>query len=120
MPTAAALARELSELVPALAAAAGAPARPGGLLDRLQADAERLVRIRPLDEVGGGDAAAMVARIESKAARGDVRRRARRAGAAAADVRAPAAAWIARAQARVAALEASRRLAADAVAALGK
>lgn len=120
VPTAALLARELSTLVPALATAAGAPAQAGGLLDRLQAGAERLVRIRPLDEVAGSDAAAMVARIDSRATRADV------AGALAElaqlppDVRAPAGPWIARAQARAAAVEASRRLAADALSGLGK
>ena len=120
VPTAASLARELSALVPALAAAAGAPARPGGLLDKLQAGAERLVRIRPLDEVGGSDAAAMVARIESRAARADVPGALAELAQLPSDVRSPAAPWIARAQARAAAVEASRRLAADALSVLGK
>jgi hypothetical protein len=120
VPTTAVLARELSALVPALTAAAGTPARPSGLLDRLQAGAEQLVRIRPIDEVAGSDAAAMVARIESRAARADVSGALSELAQLPSDVRAPAGPWIARAQARTAAVEASRRLAADSLAGLGK
>jgi hypothetical protein len=120
VPAGAALARELLALVPALEAASGAPPRDRGFFDRLAANAGKLVRIRPLDEPAGTDVAAIVMRIEVKAVRGDV------AGALAElaqlppDVRAPAEPWIAKAQARAAALEASRRLAADALAGLGK
>ena len=120
VPTAAALARELSALAPALYSAAGAPAREGGFLDKLQASAEKLVRVRPAEEIAGADPAAVVSRAEAKAARADL------AGALAelaqlpAAARAPAEPWIKQAQARAAALEASRRLAADALAALGK
>ena len=120
VPAPAALARELAALVPALNAAAGAPPRNGGLLDRLAANAEKLVRIRPLEDAPGSDPAAIVARIEVKAARADL------AGALAelsqlpANVRAPAEPWIKQAQARAAAVAASRRVAADALAGLGK
>jgi hypothetical protein len=120
MPTAATLGRELSEIVPALYKAAGASPREGGFLDRLQASAENLVRIRPITEIPGNDPAAVILRIEVKAARGDI------AGALAeltqlpAPVRAPAEAWIKKAEARMAAVEASRQLAFNALAALGK
>jgi len=120
VPTAAALARELAALSPALYAAAGAPAREGGFLDRLQASAEKLVRVRPAEEIAGADPAAVISRAEAKAARADL------AGALAelaelpAAARAPAEPWIKQAQARAAAVEASRRLAADALVALGK
>ena len=53
VPSAAALMRELSKLIqPMLSAerAAAAPRAGDGFLDRLQANAERLVRIRPIDE----------------------------------------------------------------------
>ncbi len=120
VPTAAVLARELAALVPSLNAAAGAPAREGGILEKLQAGAERLVRIRPLDEVAGSDAAAMVARIEIKAARADLPGALAELAQLPASVRAPAEPWIERAQARAAAIEASRRLAADTLAGLGK
>lgn len=120
VPTAAALARELSAFVPSLQQATGAPPRDGGFLEKLQAGAEKLVRIRPLDEVAGSDPAAIVARIEVKASQADI------AGALAelaklpAGVRAPADSWIKKAEMRMAALDASRRISADALAGLGK
>lgn len=120
VPSAAALARELSALVPALAAAAAPPSADGSFLDRLRDSTRHLVRIRRVGEAPGDDAAAVVARIEVKAVRGDV------AGALAEfaklqpSVRAPAEAWIKKATQRVAALDAAQRLAADAVAALAK
>ena len=119
VPTVAVLARELSALMPALRLPAAAPAREG-FLERLQVNAEKLVRVRPTDEVAGTDAAAVASRIEGKAAQEDI------AGAQAElaklppAARAPAEAWIKQVQARTAALDASRRLAADALAGLGK
>ncbi len=98
--------------------AAGTATRDGGILDRLQANAEKLVRIRPIEGVPGEDANAILSRIEVKAAHGDI------AGALAElaklppSVRAPALAWIAKAEARGKAVDASRRLAAEALAAL--
>ena len=120
VPTAAALARELSALAPALYSAAGAPAREGGFLDKLQASAEKLVRVRPAEEIAGADPAAVVSRAEAKAARADLAGALAELGELPAAARAPAEPWIRKAQARAAALEASRRLAADALAALGK
>ena len=99
---------------------AATPARDAGFLDRLQASAEKLVRVRPVDEAPGDDPAAVVARIEVRAAQADL------AGALAelaklpALLRARAQGWIAKAQARNTAVEASQRFAADAVAVLGK
>ena len=62
VPSAAALARELTALMPALAKAVGTAPRESGILDRLKANAERIVRVRPIDEVdrrrSGGDRAA--------------------------------------------------------------
>lgn len=119
-PTAAVLARELLALAPSLLNEAATPARDAGFLERLQASAEKLVRVRPVDEAPGDDPAAVVARIEVRAAQADL------AGALAelaklpAPLRARAQGWIAKAQARNAAVEASQRFAADAVAVLGK
>ena len=118
VPSNAVLGRELIAILPVMQRAAGATPRDGGLLDRLQANAERLVRIRPVGEVSGDDAAAALSRIEAKANQSDI------AGALAElaklppAVRVPALAWIARAESRDKAIEASRRLAADAVSAL--
>ena len=120
VPSAASLGNELVTLIPALTQAAGLAPRDANFLERLQAGAERLVRIRPLDAVPGDDPAAVLTRIEIRAREADV------AGALAelaklpAEAQAPAKAWIAKAQARIAALTASRRFAADALAALAK
>jgi hypothetical protein len=78
------------------------------------------VRIRPLDEVAGSDPAAIVARVEFKAMHADLAGALAELAALPEGVRAPAQAWIGKAQARAAAIEASRKLAADALAGLGK
>lgn len=119
VPSAAALAHQFAELVPSLQQAAGAPPREG-VLARLQLNAEKLVRIRRVDEPAGSDAGAIVARAEAKAARGDISGAVIELAQLPPDTRVPAESWIERAQARTAALDASRRLAADALAGLGK
>jgi hypothetical protein len=118
VPTAATLARQFSVLAPALQAAGAPP--PEGVLGRLQLNAEKLVRIRRVDEAPGSDAAAVVARSEAKAARGDLAGALSELAQLAPTARAPAEAWIKSAQARTAAIDASRRLAADALAGLSK
>jgi hypothetical protein len=119
VPTAAALARQFSELAPALQQAAEPPPREG-VLGRLQLNAEKLVRIRRVDEAPGSDAAAIVARSEAKAARGDLAGAAAEVAQLPPNARAPAEAWSKSVQARTAAIDASRRLAADALAGLSK
>jgi hypothetical protein len=120
VPAPSALARQLSDLVPAMRRLVAAPGPAGGFLNRLQAHAERLVRVRPVDEMPGDDPEAIISRIDAKAARSDI------AGALAdlaklpANVRAPAEEWIKQAQAREAAVTSSRKFAGDALAALGK
>jgi hypothetical protein len=118
VPTAAALARQFSELAPALQAAGAPP--PEGVLGRLQMNAEKLVRIRRVDEAPGSDAAAIVARSEAKASRGDLAGTAAELAQLPPNARAPAEAWIKSVQARAAAIDASRRLAADALSGLNK
>jgi hypothetical protein len=119
VPSAEALARELADIMPAMQRLATPPAE-GGFLDRLQANAGRLVRIRPIDDVPGDDPAAVLARIEAKAGHSDI------AGALAEfaklppPIRAPAENWVRKAEARDAAVAASRRLAGEALAALGQ
>jgi hypothetical protein len=119
LPRAAALARELSSLTTPMLAAAGGPPREG-FIDRLQAKAARLVRIRPINEAPGDDPATDIARAEVKAALGDLAGAVAELAALPAAVRAPAQGFIARAQAREAALAAARKLADDAVGALAK
>ena len=121
VPNAAALAQELASLVPALVHAnTPPPTQDGSLLDRLQAGASRLVKVRPVDEAPGDDPAAVVARIEGKAKRADIPGALADLARLPADVRAPAEAWIKKAQARAAALDAAQKLAADAFSALSK
>ncbi len=123
VPTAAALSHELTELAPALLLAAGARStgsRDTGFLGRLQASADKLVRIRPIDAVAGSDPAAIVARIEVKASHADLAGALAELATLPPDVRAPAEAWIKKAQMRIAAVDTSRRLAADAMSGLSK
>ena len=100
VPTAAVLARELLGLTPALPQAAGAPGARRRFLEKLQAGAEKLVRIRPLDEVAGNDPAAIVARIEVKASQADISGALAELAKLPAVARAPAEAWIKKAQLR--------------------
>jgi hypothetical protein len=120
VPSAAALAQELSALVPALLRLSNPQQQDGSLLDRLQSGANRLVRVRPIDEAPGDDTAAVIARIEGKAKRGDIAGALDDLSKLPPSVRAPADAWMKKAQARSAALDAAQKLAADAFAALGK
>jgi hypothetical protein len=119
VPRSAALARELSQFTGPMLNAAGA-AREGGILDRIQQNAERLVRIRPINETPGDDAATVVARADVKATHGDLAGAVAELGALPAGVRAPAEAWMKKAQAQIAALAAARSLADNAIAALAK
>jgi len=120
VPNAAALAREFTALMPSLLQASGTASGGGSLLGRLEAHAQNLVRITPVEAPAGNDATAVVARINNAAARGDF-------AAALADVvrlpdrtRSAAESWVKKVEAREAAIAASRRVAADALAALSK
>jgi hypothetical protein len=123
LPSAAQLSRELAALTPALYRATDPAPSGNSFLARLESHAEKLVRITPVDTSAapaGDDASSVIARIDAAAARGDV-------AAALAEIaklpdapRALVDAWVKKAQAREAAIAASRRIAADALAALGK
>jgi hypothetical protein len=116
-PTPAALAREFADLAPSLQASA-APRE--GVLGKLAMNAEKLIRIRRIDETPGSDPAAILARSEAKISRADIAGGLAELAQLSPQARAPAEAWIKRAQAVVAARDASRRLSADALAGLGK
>ena len=120
IPPADALARELSSLVPVLFSAARDSARDGSFLEKLQANAARLVRVRPVGEAPGDDPATVIARIEAKAARSDIDAALEELAKLPLAIRAPAEMWIKKAQARTAAIAASRQFARDALAPLGK
>lgn len=121
VPRSAALAREFSQLAPAMLDAAGAAApREGSVMDRLQANAARLVRVRPVNETPGGDPASVVTRADMKATQGDI------AGALAElarlpePVRAPALSWIKKAEGQAVALAAARQISETALGAFAK
>jgi hypothetical protein len=118
VPGTAALAQELTALLQPMLRAAGEPPRDGSFLERLQANAEKLVRIRPVDEAPGDDRAAILARIEQRATRADIPGALAEIAKLPPAARAPLEAWIAKAEARGKAIETSRRFAANAVAAL--
>ena len=120
VPRAIPLSRELSALMPSLLAAAGTPAGEGSFLQKLQANAERLVRIHRIEEMPGNDVAAVLARIAAAAERGDVSTALSELGKLPPQVRAPAEAWIKKAQAREAAVAAARAVSTEALAGLSQ
>jgi hypothetical protein len=64
--------RELGGLVPEMLKVSTPVAQEGSYLDRLQAHAERLVRIRPVGDQAGDDPATVIGRIERDMARRDL------------------------------------------------
>jgi hypothetical protein len=119
VPAAPTLAQELGALLPAMLKISEAQAAAGGFLDRLEANAGRLVRIRPVNAPPGDDASAVLARLESDAAKADIPAALTALGKLPEATRAPALAWIAKARARHAALSSARQYAADTARALG-
>jgi hypothetical protein len=120
VPSAGTLARELEALVPALQEASEPRSGDTSFVERLKSNAQKLVRITPLNAPAGNDPQAVVDRIRLDAAHADI-------GAALANINALpdaakplAAAWSKKAAAREAALAASRQIAADALAALAQ
>jgi hypothetical protein len=118
VPTAAALAREFSALKPLLLASAEHGSRNGGFLERLQSNAERLVRIRPLNETAGSDPATALARADLKVAKGDLAGAAAEIKDLASGAPAPVRAWIDKVHARTVAVESSHKLATSALSGL--
>ncbi len=95
--------------------------KEGSLIARLELNAQKLVRITRADSAStGDDPSSIISRIDIDARNGDI------AGALADIARLPPAAravtdeWVKKAQAREAAVAASRRIAAEAATALGK
>ena len=120
VPSAAALARDLEALVPALQDESEPRSGDTNFVERLKSNAQKLVRITPLNAPAGNDPQAVLDRIRLDAAHADI-------GAARADINALpdaakplAAAWSKKVTAREAALAASRQIAADALAALAQ
>jgi hypothetical protein len=118
LPSAAALAHELAALVPALQQAV-APVS-NSFLGRLEANAKNLVQITPIDAPAGDDPASVVTRIDVEAERADIAAALIDIGKLPDAAKPVVAAWAQKAQARQAAIAASQKLAADALAALNK
>lgn len=119
IPAPQALAQELSALLPPMKAALDTDAaRSGGFLDKLEANASKLVRIRKVGETEGTDPAAVLARIETQLARNDIAAADKELAALPEKIRSSAEPWRRKVAARQAALDASRKLAADSAAAL--
>jgi hypothetical protein len=72
MPNVQELFRELGGLIPEMLKVSAPAAQEGSYLDRLQAHAERLVRIRPVGDQTGDDPATVIGRIERDMARRDL------------------------------------------------
>jgi hypothetical protein len=122
VPGNAALGQQLVAIIKPMLAApeATAPTTAGGFWKKLQANAQTLVRISPADgkTTGGNERDAILARAKQRAAQGDVGGAREELSKLPTDARAPFQAWTARVDARNKALDAGRRLAASAVAAL--
>ncbi|MFZ1885937.1 MAG: hypothetical protein WAU53_20620 [Rhodoplanes sp.] len=117
VPTAQALGREFAAIAPKLAQTAKSSGG-GDYFARLLSHAERLVHIRPVNEAAGTDTAAIVARAEAKAKRADIPGALAELGKLPEPVRAPAAAWIKKAEGRQAAIAAAQNIENAALAAL--
>jgi hypothetical protein len=118
IPSAAALCRELVTIAPKLAPSAPEAETTGsGIVDRLQAGASKLVRIQRADATGT-DRGSVVARVTAAALRNDLAESRRELNTLPPADRAAAQAWLDKADARDAALAASRKLASDATTAL--
>jgi hypothetical protein len=118
VPSAPALCRDLVAIVPKLTPPApDADTTGSGIVDRLQAGAAKLVRIQRADATGT-DRASVVARITAAALRNDLNEARRELNTLSPADRAAAQGWIEKADARDAALAASRKFASDAMNAL--
>jgi hypothetical protein len=113
VPTAQMLARELNALIPALVKAADVQDAPSGFLERLQANASKLVRINPVDTPHGDKPADALAALEIAAVHADIASALAAIGKLPDKARQLAAEWVAKAAARETAIAAARGVAAD-------
>ena len=120
VPSANALCKQLLTLIAGLAPTETKVSEGTGIVERLQAGAERLVRIRRTGPQSGESRDAVLSRAAAFARLDDVAAAKREVNTLAAADRAPLQSWIEQADARDAALMASRQFASDATAALGK
>ncbi len=120
VPRADALAHDLTALLPALRRAADTTPADATFLDKLKANMQGLVQITPVDAPPGNDPAAVITRIEIDANRADIGGALREIAALPDRAKPIVADWAKKAQAREAAIAASRSITAGALAALSK
>jgi polyhydroxyalkanoate synthesis regulator phasin len=120
VPTPAALAQELAALTPDLRRASEPSSGGSSFLERLEAHAQHLVSITPVDTPAGNEPSAVIARIEVDAARADIAAALTDIAALPETAKPLAADWVDKAKAREAAIAASRKIAAAALANLSK
>jgi len=120
VPSANTLSKDLLTRIASITPPEPQPAEGSGILERLQAGAERLVRIRRIETPAGESRSAVIRQAAAAARHDDVATAQRELSTLSGADRAPFESWIALVDARHAALTASRQLATDAVAALGK
>lgn len=119
VPSAASLAQQLRDILPQMQKIAAPHAQvSGSFLDRLEANAGRLVRVSPVNAPSGNRPADVVARLEVEAAHNDIDTAATDIGKLPAAAQAPAKDWLARVTARQTALSAANDLAASSARAL--
>jgi hypothetical protein len=111
--------RELTGLVPQMLKVSGPAGPDASYLDRLQAHAEKLVRIRPVGDRAGDDPATVIGRIDRDMARRDLAGVLAELDKLPAPAQAVAEPWRKKALARQAATAASAQLVADSFARLG-
>jgi hypothetical protein len=118
VPTDAALAHELAQLMPKLEPPppAAAPSSGGGFLGSLESHAKGLVRITPVGSPVAGDPSSALARLNADAARADIAAALKDISSLPPPAKAAAEPFVQQVTARNAALAASRRIAAAALA----
>ena len=120
VPSAAVLAHELDGLMPTLEDASELHSGDTTFMERLKSNAQKLVRITPLNAPAGNDPQAVIDRIRLDAAHADIAAALTDIHALSDSAKALAADWSKKAAAREAALAASREIAAEALAALAQ
>jgi hypothetical protein len=114
------LADELRKLLPSLTQTVAPQDTSGTFMDRLRANAGRLVRVTPADAPPGDDASAVLTRLSYEANHNDIDVALRDLQKLPEAAQQKAAGWIATVKARNDALAAARALAGDAANALGR
>ncbi|MBO0716688.1 MAG: hypothetical protein J2P55_05045, partial [Rhizobiales bacterium] len=120
VPSAAVLAHQLDGLMPTLEDASELHSGDTTFMERLKSNAQKLVRITPLNAPAGNDPQAVIDRIRLDAAHADIAAALTDINALSDSAKALAADWSKKAAAREAALAASREIAAEALAALAQ